>query len=259
VRAMILAAGQGTRLRPLTEHTPKVLVPVAGVPMLDRLRAYLGRHGVEALALNTHHLAEAVRAHLDGAGAASRLPSVRLFHEPTLLGTGGALVNAADFWGESPLLVWNGDIVADVDPRALLAVHEAGTRAAGTATAPLATLVVQDRPSDSYLLVDADGSVCGLDSVRRGTRRVLGNPREPLRPLAFNGISVLAPALRVHLPAGGAFDLILALLDAIAAGGRALAWDAGAAFYGTTGSPEQLAALEAALAPHPAVLAAWTP
>jgi NDP-sugar pyrophosphorylase family protein len=269
---MILGAGQGTRLRPLTERIPKILVPVAGVPMLDRLRAYLGRQGVAALALNTHHRAEAVRAHLAshaaarvaprparGSGATQRLPPLRLFHEPELLGTGGALVNAAAFWGTAPLLVWNGDILADVAPRALLAAHEAARAAAPAGRAPLATLVVQARSSDSYLLVDADGAVCGLDSARRGSRRVVGTPREPLRPLAFDGISLLAPSLRERLPAGGTFDLVLALLDAIAAGARVQAWDAGAAAYGTTGSPEQLAALEALLAARPELLAAWTP
>lgn len=255
VRGMILAAGQGTRLRPLTEHTPKVLVPVAGVPMLERLRAWLGRHGVTDLALNTHYLAEAVRAHVaDESGG----PRLRLFHEPVLLGTGGALVNVADFWSKSPLLVWNGDILADVDPRALLAAHEASGEAPD-GRAPLATLVVQARPSDSCLLVDAEGAVCGLDSRRRGTRRVLGRPREPVRALAFNGISLLEPSLRAHLPAGGAFDLVSALLQAIACGVPVRAWDAGAAFYGTTGSLEQLAALEAALAQNPDVLSAWTP
>jgi NDP-sugar pyrophosphorylase family protein len=260
VRAMILAAGQGTRLRPLTERMPKVLVPVAGVPMLDRLRAYLARHGCGPLAMNTHHLAAAVRAHLEAPPAGvPALPPVRLFHEPTLLGTGGALRNAAAFWDDAPLLVWNGDILADVEPRALLAAHRAARAVAQGGAAPLATLVVQARPSDSCLLVDADGAVCGLDSARRGTRRVLGQPREPVRALAFDGISLLAPALRARLPAGGAFDLVLALLDVIAAGGRVQAWDAGAACYGSTGSPEQLATLEAALAARPDVLAAWTP
>lgn len=252
---MILAAGRGTRLRPLTESVPKVLVPVLGVPMLDRLRAYLLRGGVTAWAMNTHHLPQAVRDHL-AAASADAGPAPRLFHESDLLGTGGALVNAAAFWGDAPLLVWNGDILADVPPRALLAAHEA---AGAAGEPPLATLVVQHRPSNSHLLVDADGRVCGLDSVRRGTRRIVGSPREPLRALAFNGISMLAPGLRAHLPAGGVFDLVDALLAAIDAGARVMAHDVGDAFYGTSGSPAQLQELEEALRTAPQVLAAWTP
>jgi NDP-sugar pyrophosphorylase family protein len=253
---MILAAGLGTRLRPFTERMPKILVPVLGVPMLDRLRVYLGRNGAGALALNTHHLPEAVRAHLaaDDAASTRDLLPVALFHEPALLGTGGALVNAAPFWGAVPLLVWNGDILADVPPRTLLQAHtEGGGRA------PLATLAVQSRPTDSCLLVDAEGNLCGLDSPRRGRRQVFGAPPEPLRALAFNGISILTPELRAHMPLGGAFDLLDVLLDAVAAGGRVRAWDAGDAFYGSTGTPAQLAALEAALASRPDVLGAWTP
>jgi mannose-1-phosphate guanylyltransferase len=256
VRAFILAAGRGTRLAPPGAALPKVLVPVCGVPMLDRLRAFLARGGVEALALNTHHLAEAVRAHLAAARPGGLAP--RVFHEPELLGTGGALVNAAAFWGAAPLLVWNGDILADVPPRALLAAHEAPAQAPH-APAPLATLVVQARPSDSHLLVDAAGRLCGLDSARRGRTRRLGTPAGPVRALAFNGISVLAPGLRALLPPGGAFDLVDALLDAVAQGALVRTYDAGAAFYGSTGTPQQLAALEAALAAHPQVLTAWTP
>ena len=248
MNAMILAAGHGTRLRPLTDTLPKVLVPVLGVPMLERLRCWLARGGVTRLAMNTHHRAGAVRAHL---AAGEGRPLVRLFHEPALLGTGGALRNAAPCWEAEPLLVWNGDILADVAPRTLWEAH--------AATGVLATLAVQAREHDSRLLVDAVGAVCGIDSARRGTRRVVGTPGEPLRPMAFLGISVLSPALRAHMPPGGAFGLIEVMLDAVAAGGAVRSWDVGAAFYGTTGTPQALVALEAGLLARPALLAAWTP
>ena len=143
------------------------------------------------------------------------------------------------------------DILADVAPRTLWGAH--------AAAGALATLAVQGREHDSRLLVDAVGAVCGIDSARRGTRRVVGAPREPLRPMAFLGISVLSPALRAHMPPAGAFGLIEVLLDAVAAGETVQAWDVGGAFYGTTGNPEALAALEAGLRTRPALLAAWTP
>lgn len=248
---MILAAGRGTRLRPLTDSVPKVLVPVLGVPMLERLRAFLARAGAGALAMNTHHLAEAVRAHLAGPAAGNGAPPLRLYHEATLLGTGGALVAAADFWGDAPLLVWNGDILAEVEPARLVAAH--------AASGALATVVLQARESDSRLLADATGRVCGIDSARRGVRRVLRAPQGPLQALAFHGISLLSPRLRAALPPGGAFDLVDALLDAIAAGADVRAFDAGAGLFGTTGSPTQLARLEADLQAHPDVLARWSP
>ena len=127
MNAMILAAGRGARLRPLTERTPKVLAPVLGLPLLERLAAWLGRGGVQALALNSHHLGEAVAAQVAAmAGRGGAFPPIRLFPEAELLGTGGGVLNAAEFWGEAPLLVWNGDVVADLAPAALMERHRAG-------------------------------------------------------------------------------------------------------------------------------------
>ncbi len=295
---MILAAGLGTRLRPLTDSLPKVLVPVLGVPFLDRLLACLERQGVRQLALNTHHLAAAVQSHLagrpDGSPLLSTL-SVRLFHEPRLLGTGGGLRNAAEFWGEENLLVWNGDIVCSFGLEELKAAHGSedgeSDHAFRASPAPLATLVVQARESGSYLLVDESGMICGIDSARRGQRRLERRPQGHARPLAFNGISLLSPRLLARMnqgtdrlvrpgkqggtdrlvrpgkqgggtagqASGESFDLIDVLLEAIAEGEEVRACDAGDAFYGTTGSPERLRDLEAGLRARPDVLKAWTP
>ena len=249
MKAFILAAGRGSRLAPLTDALPKILAPVLDVPMLDRIRVYLAAHGVTALALNTHHLAESVEGHLAQGGTS--LPILRRFHEPELLGTGGALVNAAAFWGDDPLLVWNGDILCGLDPRILARAHQAHGAAA--------TLVVQAREGDSHLLVDEAGLVCGLDSPRRGVTRMAASPAGALASLAFNGISILSPEIRTCFPSGGAFDLIDALLECIQAGKKVRADDAGDAFYGTTGSRKKLRKLEAELIKQPGLLAAWTP
>lgn len=272
MKAFILAAGKGTRLAPLTDALPKVLAPVLGVPMLDRLRCWLATHGVTALALNTHHLAEAVAGHLESSPGAA--PAPRIFHEPELLGTGGALVHAASFWGGDPLLVWNGDILCDLDPRRLLEAHRSrggkdggveGSLGGADGGSPLATLAVRERPGDSPLLVDLDGTVCGLDSARRGGRRLAKTPAAEPRKMAFTGISILAPELSRRLPGHGAFDIIDALLDLIAEGAATgedvtiATMDIGEAFYGTTGSPEKLARLERELSARPALLAGWTP
>ncbi|MFI5400736.1 MAG: NDP-sugar synthase [SAR324 cluster bacterium] len=261
MKAFVLAAGLGTRLQPITGTLPKALVPVCGVPMLDRLAAALARGGVCALALNTHHLAEATERHLHARGGVGRfagLPDlpVRLFHEPRLLGTGGALLNVASFWGEAPLLVWNADILADLDPAELLAAHRAQPDA-------LATLAVSRRPASSVLSFDSAGSLCGSSSRLGKDGRTVRDGSGAMERLAFHGVSVLGPGLRAAMmrshPAGGAFDLIDALLDAVAAGGRVRAYDAGERFWGSTGSPQELDALERGLAGRPDLLARWSP
>ncbi len=248
---MILAAGRGTRLLPLTASVPKILVPVLGVPMLDRLAGFLSRGGAAPLAMNTHHRPEAVARHLGHAAEGGAFPAVRLFHEPELLGTGGGVANVAPFWEAGALLVWNGDIVADLDPGRLAAAHGQ--------TGALATLVVQERQTDSLLLVDEGGWCCGIDSTRRGEQRVVRRPQGELRRRAFSGISLLAPGLRAHLGAPPPFDLVTVLLEASAAGAAIATFDAGASFWGTTGSPERLADLEARLAARPDLLARWAP
>ncbi|HEX7928873.1 MAG TPA: nucleotidyltransferase family protein, partial [bacterium] len=151
MKAFILAAGKGTRLQPFTDKLPKVLVPVLGTAMLDRLVAGLKRHGAAPIALNTHHLANEVEAHVARTWGNGNTP--RRFHEPDLLGTGGALANAAAFW-DAPVLLWNGDILADVDVAKLWASH--------VATQADATMVVSDRSASSHLQVDDDGWMCGI-------------------------------------------------------------------------------------------------
>jgi mannose-1-phosphate guanylyltransferase len=249
MKAFLLAAGLGTRLRPLTDSLPKILVPVLGVAMLDRLVAGLARQGVTEIALNTHHRAPDVERHLAGA----RLPpgvGVRRFHEPRLLGTGGALVNAAEFWS-GPLLLWNGDILADVDLAALGRAHGAG--------GALATLVVSGRAASSYVLADGDGVLCGIDSPQRGGRRLVRASGGEAARRAYHGVAMLAPALLKAIARPGAFDLIDALLEVAAQGGRIDTWPAGDAFWATTGSAAELQALEHALARQPELLARFTP
>lgn len=249
MKAFILAAGFGTRLRPLTHTTPKILVPVLGLPQLDRLAAFLAGKGVTRLALNTHHLAPRVEAHL--AVLRGEFPHVSFtsFFEPEILGTGGGVANTLSFWDGDPLLLWNGDIIAQVDVDALARDH--------SAEGGLATLVVQDRPSNSRLLVDRAGFVRGLDSPRRGVHRVIGTPEGKLTPLAYNGAAMLAPALQPHLPGGPSYDLIDALLTAMEQGGRVRAFDMGDGFFGTCGSPESLAQLEAGLAADAGLRTLW--
>jgi len=121
MRALLLAAGMGTRLRPITDSVPKCLVPIHGRPLLDYWLALLFAAGFEGVLINTHWLAEAVRIHV----AASRWrSSITVVHEPQLLGTGGTVLANRDYFGGRAFLVAHADNLTDFDVGALVAAHE---------------------------------------------------------------------------------------------------------------------------------------
>lgn len=132
VKAFLLAAGLGTRLRPLTQNLPKPLLPLEGVPLIFFPLAQLQAQGIEEIGINLHHCAEQIPAVLgDGASRGLR---IRYFFEETLLGTGGALRNAKSFLAEAPFLLWNADTILDLDIASLTASHR---RQGGIATLAL--------------------------------------------------------------------------------------------------------------------------
>ena len=112
MKAMILAAGYGTRLQPYSDHTPKPLFSIAGRPLLDVIIDQLQKAGCKAVIINTHHLHQKIEAFL-----ATRKYSLEVYtrYEPQILGTGGAIKNVTDFWDDQPFMVINADIVADID------------------------------------------------------------------------------------------------------------------------------------------------
>src|SRR5271165_2715018 len=132
--AMVLAAGLGTRLRPITLHRAKPLVPVGDRPILGHVLDRLAAAGISRVVVNAHHRAHDVRAY------AEMQESLLVSGEPQLLGTAGGLAHAGGLLGPGRVLVWNADILADVDVGALLGAHAA---AEGSLQHASATLVVQ--------------------------------------------------------------------------------------------------------------------
>jgi len=201
VRAMVLAAGLGTRLRPLTERVPKPLLPVAGRPLLGRVIERLRAAGVEEIAVNTHHLAGEVEAFVRSLPDAEGL---RVFHEPEILGTGGALANARTFLAASEsFLLHNSDVVTDADPGALLDAH----RDAGA----LATLLVTEHAPENKVLVAPDGTV--LDILGR----LDADAPAGGRLLTYTGLAAFSPVFFEFLPTEGCSSLVDALLAAVSA------------------------------------------
>ena len=111
MKAMILAAGRGERLRPLTDHTPKPMIEVQGRPLLEHQIGWLARAGITELVINLHHLGEKIERHF-GDGSAFGV-HIRYSHETELLETGGGIVNALPLLGADPFMILNGDIFTD--------------------------------------------------------------------------------------------------------------------------------------------------
>jgi len=200
MKAMILAAGFGTRLGPVTDSVPKPLFTVAGQPLLDRTIRILQRAGCEAICVNTHHLGSRIREFLEEQDYG---PGLRVVHEPEILGTGGALKNVADFWRDGPLLVINGDIVTDCDPARVYRFHNAHPH-------PV-TLVLHDHERFNNVWVDPAGYVAGFHEAPAGGG---------LQKLAFTGIHVLDPQVLEYIPQGLFFSIIEAYRTMIDGGIR---------------------------------------
>ncbi len=210
MRAMVLAAGLGTRLRPLTDHRPKALVEVGGRTLLEITLARLRRFGVREVIVNVHHFAEMVVAYLnDHHHFGMRIEVSR--EDDRLLDTGGGLKKAAWFFLEKPdqpFLLHNVDVISDID-LARMAEDHRRRRA-------LATLAVQQRKTSRRLLFDHESLLCG--------RRTGDAPPEMARPceqpqaLAFAGIHVLSPRIFSVMTEEGVFPIIPCYLRLAAQG-----------------------------------------
>jgi len=185
---MILAAGKGTRLYPLTETLPKPMVPVAGKPVLEHTVNWLRRHGIDRIAINLHHQGSAIRAHF-GDGARWGV-TLRYSEEPELLGTAGGVKRIEDFF-EDPFAVVYGDVLTDLDLAALAAFHRARA-----SDGPHATLTLDRRP---------DAAQCGVVELAGNARvvRFVEKPRpgEIISPWVNSGIMILDHALLAAIPA----------------------------------------------------------
>jgi mannose-1-phosphate guanylyltransferase len=190
-RAFVLAAGLGTRLRPLTDSFPKPAVPFLGAPLLRRTFAVLARAGVDRVAVNTHHLPETMAQVAREEGARRGL-SVTTVHEPVIQGTGGGLRGLARALpGDGVVVAWNGDILFGPDLGPLLDRHRASGAAATMVLLPMP-------PGRSYGVVEVDGA---------GRVRRIGRPSSAPLPGCsawhFSGVHLLsARAFEVMAPEG---------------------------------------------------------
>lgn len=237
MKAMILAAGVGTRLRPLTDTTPKALIEVGGMPMLEHVFGRLKAAGVTEIIVNLFHHADRIAAYL----AARRGFGLRaeLSREPELLDTGGGLKHVAWFFDDGkPFFLHNVDVLSDIDLTALYRFHENNDA--------LATLAVQSRRSSRQLLFDARGQLCGRESP--AGMEWAGQPLQVFGRLAFTGIHVIDPGIFARINEVGAFPITRTYLRLAGEGAPIIAYRADTAYWQDVGSPESLAAARERLA-----------
>lgn len=229
MKAMVLAAGRGTRLRPLTDTRPKALVEIGGVPLLEIVLRRLREAGVDQVVINLHHLGGQIEAFV--ARHAGFGLQVVFSREETLLDTGGGLEHAAWFFDDGrPFLVHNVDVLSDIDLRAMVRAHEA--------SGALATLAAMERPTARPLLFDAGGHLCGR--VGPDGDRLARAPAGALRRCGFAGIHVVSPGLLGRLTETGVFSIIDSYLRLAGEGAAIQLFDAAGARWRDAGRPENL-------------------
>ncbi len=234
MKAMILAAGLGTRLRPLTDDRPKALVEVAGHTLLELTLLRLRSFGVHEVIINTHHFADQVAEFLRARGSFGM--RIEISREEELLDTGGGLKKAATFFLHSadpdePFLVHNVDVLSSVDLASMLHFHREHSA--------LATLAVQDRSTSRYLLFDSSGLLCGRRAGLEGQPE-WARPARDAQARAFCGIHVLSPRIFSLMQEDGAFSIIPVYLRLAALGERILAFPAEDAYWRDLGRPESI-------------------
>ena len=215
MKAFLLAAGRGERFRPVTEAVPKALLPFLNVPLLAAHLERLRRSGVDQAGVNLHHLGDQIEGRLRE--QAGQFPKLQFFWEPRILGTAGALRNAAPWLRGDDFLVVNADAAISFDPKALFARHRE-TRAAAT------LLVVENREPQRYTPLQAEG-----DSIAR-----FGG--EGPAPLLYTGVCVLSSELLGRIPPGEA-SLVSDLWQPLLAEGRRIAFLRHAGAFADLGRP----------------------
>ncbi len=197
MKAMILAAGLGTRLRPLTDDRPKALVTVAGRTLLEIALERLHIFGVNEVIVNVHHFGDMIVEYLKASGNFGM--RIEVSREDVLLDTGGGLKKAAPFFLDSsanphePFIVHNVDVISTIDLGRMVRFHREQNA--------LATLAVQDRETSRYLLFAGDGLLCGRQAGRDGKSELV-RPTQHFRSLAFCGIHVLSPRIFAGIEGG---------------------------------------------------------
>jgi NDP-sugar pyrophosphorylase family protein len=240
MKAMVLAAGLGTRLRPLTNDRPKALVEVCGRTLLEIALTRLRDFGISDVIINVHHYADMVIDRVKAAGNFGM--HIEFSREDVLLDTGGGLKKAARFFSErgnpggsttkdEPFILHNVDVISTIDLQRMVEVHKQ--------SAALATLAVQERKTSRYLLFNDHVQLCGRRLVKEEETEIV-RPSQSMTELAFAGIHVISPRIFPLLTEEGIFSIVPAYLRLAAQGEKIQAFRADKYYWRDLGKPENI-------------------
>ena len=221
--AFILAAGRGERLRPITDHIPKPLLPICGKPVIETVLDRISSLSPHSIGINTYHKSEQIESWKCNHATHC---NINVFHEASILGTGGALKNAASFLGGSVFIVHNSDVLTDIDLGQLIKKHVESNN--------LATLAAHDLEKYSNVWIDEKGNLKRVSPD--STDEVSG-----LCKIAFMGIAVYSPEFLNFLPEGNS-SVVAAWLKAVAAGQAIGTVNFSGAAWTDIGTPDAYAA-----------------
>ncbi len=207
MKAMILAAGLGTRLKPWTDHHPKALAVVNGRSLLQRNIEYLQQFGITEVLVNVHHFADQI---IDAVQKNNGWGSKIIISDETdeVLETGGGLKKAAWYFeGTSSFVLMNVDILTSLDLSAMIQAHES--------TSPLATLAISERATSRYFLFDDQQQLQGWRNVVTGEEKPADISKKiaDLKQMAFSGIHIIDPSLLILMERTGKFSMVDVYLD----------------------------------------------
>ena len=232
MKAMVLAAGLGTRLRPLTNDRPKALVEVCRRTLLEITLTRLRDFGIQDVIINVHHYADMVIDRVKAAGNFGM--HIEFSREDVLLDTGGGLKKAAWFLGEStddPFILHNVDVISTIDLQRMVEDHKKNNA--------LATLAVQERKTSRYLLFNDQLQLCGRRLVKEEKTEIVRTSAH-MSELAFAGIHVISPRIFPLLKEDSIFSIIPAYLRLASQGEKIQAFRADEYYWRDLGKPENI-------------------
>jgi NDP-sugar pyrophosphorylase family protein len=200
MKAMIFAAGLGTRLKPLTDNKPKALVEIKNIPLLQIVLTKLKDYGFDEVIINVHHFADKIIDYLESKnnfGIHIQISDER----DLLLDTGGGLKKASWFFNDGkPFLVYNVDVLSDIDFHKLYRTH--------LLTNSFVTLAVRNRESQRYFLFNKENILCGWKNIKTGDTKITRQSESQLKPLANSGIQIIDPRIFNLMPDEKVFSII---------------------------------------------------